>query len=158
STPREEKARDDGQATTRNFVVEAPTERVAQLIADAAEAQRKLRAVQWLGKELPPWSQRCTIRGKITMDAPGGRTLMQFQDGQVSRREMSFEGPLDQLLSSIVPHETTHLIFAEYFRGSAHRWADEGGAVLSEAREDRQRQERMLRRILLEPGRAIPLR
>ncbi len=51
---------------------------------------------------------------------------------------MNIEGPLDRLLSSVLPHEITHTVFAHYFRTPVPRWADEGGSVLSEDDLERQ--------------------
>jgi RNA polymerase sigma factor (sigma-70 family) len=147
-----------GPVTSPNFVVDAPSRRVAQLIAEAAERQRKERALQWLGKELPNWSERCPIKVKFTMDAPGGMSTVTYVDGRVGSRRMDVQGPLDQLLSSVLPHEVTHLVFADYFKGSAPRWADEGGAVMSDDSEVRAQHAKALQRVLREPGRAIPLR
>ena len=41
-------------------------------------------------------------------------------------------GPKERLLNSVLPHEITHTVFAHYFKQPVPRWADEGGAVLSE--------------------------
>ena len=71
---------------------------------------------------------------------------------------MHIEGPLDRLLASVLPHEITHTVFAYYFRQPLPRWADEGGAVLSEDDIERNRHDRLVRSILNTPGRAIPLR
>jgi hypothetical protein len=49
-------------------------------------------------------------------------------------------------------------VFAHYFRCPLPRWADEGGAVLSEDEVERNRHDMMVRQILNTPGRAIPLR
>src|SRR5262249_36589133 len=61
------------------------------------------------------------------------------------------------VLSSVLPHEVTHTVFASYFRMPVPRWADEGGSVLSEDDLERSRHDSMVRQIL-NSGRAIPLR
>ena len=71
---------------------------------------------------------------------------------------MHIEGPLDRLLASVLPHEVTHTVFAYYFRQPLPRWADEGGAVLSEDDIGANRHDALVKRILSTPGRAIPLR
>jgi hypothetical protein len=52
----------------------------------------------------------------------------------------------------------THVVFAYRFRAPVPRWADEGGAVLSEDVAERMQSERMLEKILETSGRPIPLR
>jgi hypothetical protein len=141
-----------------NFEVEAPTHRAAALILEAAERQRKEKAVLWLGKELPAWPQRCPIQARITMTGSGGATTFEYVDGAVKSRRMHLEGPLDRLLSSVLPHEITHTIFADYLGEPMVRWADEGGAVLSEDDEEQQRYENLFRQVVDTPGRAIALR
>src|SRR5262249_12654997 len=63
----------------------------------------------------------------------------------------------DRLLASVLPHEVTHTVFAHFFRCPVPRWADEGGAVLSEDELERNRHDQLVRQILNQ-GRAIPLR
>ena len=70
----------------------------------------------------------------------------------------AIQGSLDRLLASVLPHEVTHTVFAYYFRQPVPRWADEGGAVLSEDDIERNRHDQLVRQILNTPGRAIPLR
>jgi RNA polymerase sigma factor (sigma-70 family) len=143
---------------TANFRVEAPTGRIARLVGEAAEQHRKAQALRWLGKELPPWPDPCPLRVKITLSGAGGATSFQFDNGKVLRRDMHVEGSLERLLASVVPHEVTHTVLADHFRGSVPRWADEGIAVLAEDDEEMQRHDKLLQQILKTPGRAIPLR
>jgi hypothetical protein len=88
----------------------------------------------------------------------GGATSFVFQQGKVKSRHMHLEGPLDRLLSSVLPHEITHTVFADYLGKPMVRWADEGGAVLSEDDEEQQRHEQLARQIVDTPGRLIALR
>jgi hypothetical protein len=141
---------------TTNFVVEAPTEEAAKQLAETAEARRKELAEQWLGKELPPFAERCRIRASVT-DKPGGHTDVTYDDGKVLRREVVIDGPLDRLRDGVLPHELTHVVFAEYFRRPSPRWADEGGAVLAECEGQLLLHQKTLQKILDTPGRAIPL-
>jgi RNA polymerase sigma factor (sigma-70 family) len=154
------RAEKEGAATaqTTHFEVTAPTRRVAALVAEAAERQLTQKAIFWLGKPLPDWSERCPIVVKITTAGTGGATTFEYDEGQVKSRRMHLEGPLDRLLSSVLPHEVTHIVFADYLGKPMARWADEGGAVLSEDDEERQRHENLARQIVDTPGRAIPLR
>src|SRR5207245_11392653 len=111
----------------------------------------------WLGQEMPAWPEPCPVRVKITMNLPGGATSFAFDRGRVLGQHMDIEGPYERLLASVLPHEVTHTVFAQYFRCPVPRWADEGGAVLSEDEVERNRHDQMVRQILNQ-GRAFPLR
>jgi hypothetical protein len=139
-----------------NFLVEAPTPQIAQQVGQWAEYYRKEKAIQWLGREMPPWSEPCPLHVKVTFGAAGGATSFNFMQGQVWQT-MQIEGALDRLVMSVLPHEVTHTVFAHHFRCPVPRWADEGGAVLSEDEVERGRHDQMVRQIL-NAGRAIPLR
>jgi hypothetical protein len=141
---------------TTNFLVEAPTPQIAQRVGQLAEQYRKEKAIEWLGREMPPWSERCPLHVKVTLGGAGGATSFNFMNGQVWQT-MQIEGSLDRLLASVLPHEVTHTVFAHYFRCPVPRWADEGGAVLSEDDLERSRHDMMARQIL-NSGHAIPLR
>ncbi len=143
---------------TTNFVVEAQTPQIAQQVAQMAEVYRREKAIEWLGYEMPPWPKKLPIRVHVTMSSPGGATSFAFDRGQVLDQHMHIEGPLDRLLASVLPHEVTHTVFAYYFRHPVPRWADEGGAVLSEDDLERTRHDQLVRQILNTPGRKIPLR
>jgi hypothetical protein len=142
---------------TQNFVVEAPTPQIAQQVGQDAERYRKEKAIEWLGQEMPPWPQPCPLRVTVTMSGAGGATSFNFEHSRIFQ-QMHIEGPLDRLLASVLPHEVTHTVFAHYFRCPVPRWADEGGAVLSEDEVERNRHDKLARQILNTPGRAIPLR
>jgi hypothetical protein len=142
---------------TQNFMVEAPTEQIAQQVGVYAERYRKEKALLWLGREMPPWGQPCPLRVTVTRGGAGGATSFAFDNGQVLHQQMHIEGSLERLLNSVLPHEVTHTVFAYHFRCPVPRWADEGGAVLSEDDIERNRHDQMVRQIL-NSGRAIPLR
>jgi RNA polymerase sigma factor (sigma-70 family) len=165
---------------TTNFIVTAPTRGLAILFAEAAERHRKELAILWLGRELPAWAEPCPIQVRITMDGTGGATSFEFgeaptvdrffaggissnrgfdfQQSKVKSRSMHLEGSLERLLISALPHEVTHTVLADYFGKPLVRWADEGGAVLSEDEDDQRRHDDVARQLVETPGRAIPLR
>ncbi len=154
---------DDKSAVVRtdNFIVHAPRRRIAQLVGDAAERLRKSEAIRWLGKELPAWSQPCTLN--VTL-AKGGRvsgaTTFTFPGASgkgVLDRDMTLEGTLDSMLCSGLPHEITHTVLADHFRTQVPRWADEGAALQAEDVEEQQRY-RGLMREYAQPSRFIPLK
>lgn len=140
---------------TTNFLVEAPTPQIAEQVGKWAEYYRREKALQWIQREMPPWPEPCPLNIKITAGGAGGATQFNFMGGQVWQR-MDIEGPLDRLVYSVLPHEVTHTVFAHYFRRPVPRWADEGGAVLSEDDLERSRHDQMVRQIL-NANHAIPL-
>jgi hypothetical protein len=143
---------------TTNFIVEAADARVAQTVGQYAERYRKEKALQWLGQEMPPWGQPCPLRVTVSMNGSGGATSFAYDQGRILSMEMNIEGAYDRLLASVLPHEITHTVFAHYFRCPVPRWADEGGSVLSEDDQERNRHDVLVRQILNSPGRHIPLR
>ncbi len=141
-----------------NFVVRAATPEIARAIQMAAERHRKEQAQEWLGKELPGWSERCSIEVKVTPGGLAGATTFCFEAGAVAHQAMVLEGPLDRVLASALPHEMTHVVLAHFFGAQLPRWADEGAAVLSSDDMARKQLEEALQVILLDPERYIPLR
>lgn len=130
---------------TVNFTVDAPTPQLAKEIGDSAEYWRRTLAVEWLGKELPRWSQPCPIKAMVapTLGA-GGATSFVFNAGEVYDWRMNIQGSRERVLDSVLPHEITHTIFATHFRQPLPRWADEGACTTVEHRSEIEKQERML--------------
>lgn len=143
---------------TQNFVVTAATPQIAEQVGQYAEHYRKEKARLWLEQEMPPWGQPCPIKVSVTMNGSGGATSFAFDNGQILSQNMHIEGSLDRLLASVLPHEVTHTVFAYRFRTPVPRWADEGGAVLSEDDVERNRHDQLVREILRTPGKRIALR
>jgi hypothetical protein len=141
---------------TRNFTVSAPTPQLAKEIGDAAEAWRRQLAIEWLGKEMPPWSKPCPIQAKLANGA-GGATSFVFQSGEVYGWDMKIQGSRERILDSVLPHEVTHTIFASHFRQPLPRWADEGACTTVEHRSEIAKQERNLI-TYLKSGRGIPFK
>jgi hypothetical protein len=95
---------------------------------------------------------------KVTYGGSGGATSFAFADnGSITSIDMRIEGTVDRLIASVLPHEVTHTVLAYYFRVPVPRWADEGGSVLSEDDQERNRHDVLVRQVLNAPGRAIPL-
>jgi hypothetical protein len=136
------------QHRTTNFIVSAPTPQAAQLVGQWAEHYRREKAQQWLGYEMPAWSQPCPLRVIVSMEPPQGKTQFTFSNQQVISMDMEIQGPLPRLVDSVLPHEITHTVFAHYFRCAVPRWADEGGSVLSEDSREQQRHDQMTRSLL----------
>jgi len=145
------------QKQTSNFLVTASTRSMATRVAMAAEAHRRELAVRWLGHEMPRWSSPCHVLVRPGHPRASGATTFSFQRGEVFGWQMTLQGPDDEVLESILPHELTHTVLACRFRRPVPRWADEGAAVLSESLAERHRQQQSVVE-LIEAGRLIPLR
>jgi len=128
---------------TRNFTVSAPTPQLAKEIGDSAEAWRQKLSIEWLGKEMPPWSKPCPIEARIERGA-GGATSFVFDRGEVFGWTMRIQGSRERILDSVLPHEVTHTIFASHFRQPLPRWADEGACTTVEHQSEISKQERNL--------------
>jgi hypothetical protein len=145
-----------GGYRTKNFVVTAPTPQLAKEIGDSAEMWRKKQAIEWLGKELPPWSRPCPITAQVDEHlGAGGATSFVFDQGEVYDWQMNIQGSRQRILDSVLPHEVTHTIFASHFRRALPRWADEGACTTVEHRSEVAKQEKMLIQFL-KTGRGIP--
>jgi RNA polymerase sigma factor (sigma-70 family) len=140
-----------------NFAVTAPTREVAGQVGRAAERNRKALSLQWLDRELPTWSEPCPIVVRIKVTGAGSSTSFAFRDGQVLSRDMHVEGPLDQILADLLPHEITHTVLADWAGKALPRWADEGAALQSESDPSKARHERAVQEVL-SSGRRTPLR
>jgi hypothetical protein len=146
---------------TTNFVVEAPTGELARKFGEMAEYYRKEKALEWLGREMPSWPERCHVRVHVAMGSAGGATTFSFatRNGRpsVASQQMEIRGEVKQLLNSVLPHEVTHTVLAHHFGRPVPRWADEGGSALSENEEERFQHDIRCREIL-NAGRAFVLR
>jgi len=141
---------------TTNFVVNAPTPQLAQEIGQAAEQYRKELAIEWLGKEMPPWTRRCPITAQVSPQlGAGGATSFYFDRGEVFGWKMNIQGSRVRILDSVLPHEVTHTIFASHFRQPLPRWADEGACTTVEHESEKAKQHTLLIRFL-KSERGIP--
>jgi len=146
---------------TDNFSVDAPTAELAKKFGEMAEFYRKEKALEWTGREMPQWPRRCPLQVQLTHGSAGGATTFTFghEGGKsvVTSIRMEIRGDAKQLLYSVLPHEVTHTVLANYFGRPVPRWADEGGSVLSENDEERFNHDVRCRE-LLNAGRGIRLR
>jgi len=134
---------------TANFTVKAPCVESARQLAEAAEQYRKDLAILWLGKTLPDWSAKCSVRVHIGDDfGAGGTTSFIFESGEVFGWEMEIQGSYERILDSVLPHEITHMILASHFRTPIPRWLDEGMATSVEHQSEKENYRRMLRYFL----------
>lgn len=123
--------------------------------AEAAERARVEMSRKWLGDVDPTWSPRCDLylhatgqdysrATSVPASSPGHSTLRTEGSRVVFRRiDLHCDDP--NLLTAVLPHETTHVVLAGKFGDQpVPRWADEGMAVLAEPRD---RVERYLRNL-----------
>lgn len=148
----------DVQIRTQNFLVHAPDRQTAEQFGQMAEVYRKQKAVEWIGREMEPWPQPCPLYVKPTMSGAGGATSFDYRNGGYVVLKMEIFGQYERLLNSVLPHEVTHTVFAHHFRYPVPRWADEGGAVLSEDEQERYKHDQLARQFLNSPGGKVPLR
>ena len=66
---------------TANFTVSAPTPQLAKEIGDQAEVYRRQLSIEWLGQELPGWSQPCPIHAQVAAGLGAGQTLTLILQG-----------------------------------------------------------------------------
>src|SRR5262245_52455092 len=136
-------------ARTQNFMVSAPTQELANEIAQAAEAYRRDLAIEWLGQELPSWEQPCPITAQVDpRHGAGGATSFMFGNGRPYGWTMTIQGSRERVLDSVLPHEVTHTIFATHFGRPLPRWADEGACTTVEHASERGKQEKLLYQFL----------
>ncbi len=130
---------------TPNFVVQAASPQVAEQVGDAAERFRRDLAVEWLGHEMPNWTNPCPIEVQVGANlGAGGATTFMFDRGEVFGWQMSIQGSLERVLDSVLPHEVTHTVFASHFRRPLPRWADEGACSTVEHDSERRKQQNAL--------------
>jgi hypothetical protein len=130
---------------TQYFLVTAPTPELAREIGDAAEACRRDLALEWLGRELPPWRDICTISARVSPNlGAGGATTFMFDNGQPFGWKMTLQGSRERILDSVLPHEITHTIFATHFGRPLPRWADEGACTTVEHPTEKNKQHHLL--------------
>jgi hypothetical protein len=130
---------------TQNFIISAATPQLAQEVGESAEHLRRELALEWLGHELPPWSDICPVEVRVAPGKPaGGETSFVFLGGVPGQWRMIVEGTRERVLDSVLPHEITHTIFATHFRQPLPRWADEGACTTVEHDVEKKKQERLL--------------
>jgi len=130
---------------TQNFIVTTSSPQLAREIGDAAEAYRSSLAVEWLGRELPPWHDPCPVTVHVGSHlGAGGATSFMFDHGRPFGWRMNIQGSRERLLDSVLPHEVTHTIFATHFGRPLPRWADEGACTTVEHACEKNKQHKLL--------------
>lgn len=138
------------EAETENFrVIHNQPREVAEQVARIAEMTRAAMIRKWFGEEPAQWSAKCRIILYATAEnyardtgqaatSPGHSTLRvdKTNPERVLDRRIDLHVDEKDMLTHVLPHETTHAVLAGRFGPHlVPRWADEGMAVLSEPRE-----------------------
>jgi hypothetical protein len=137
---------------SENFIVHSSSsDQIAREVCTAAEQYRRDLAIEWLGKELPPWREPCPInlsRVRPQELASGKTSFYFYPSGEPHGWDMEVNGTRERVLDSVLPHEITHTIFATHFGCALPRWADEGGSTTVEHASERAKQQANLIRFL----------
>lgn len=134
-------------AETANFrLLHRHTHALAEAVLRTAEHTRTVQMRKWFDAVGEKWNPKCILwlypsgeaYGEAT-GAPvhpgGGHTDVQAEDGRVLSRRIHLHGTQTHLLEGLVPHEVTHAVLAGRLgRERVPRWADEGMAILAEAK------------------------
>lgn len=147
------------EVETANFrVIYHESRELAEQAARVAEMTRAAASRKWFGEEPPSWTPKCIIflypnadfyarqTGKAK-DSPGHSTLARDPSNleRVVKRQIDLHCDVADMLTNVLPHETTHaVLYGRFGRHELPRWADEGMAILSEPRE---KVERYLKKI-----------
>ncbi|HTU20421.1 MAG TPA: hypothetical protein VMG10_20320 [Gemmataceae bacterium] len=138
------------EVETANFrVIYHEAKERAEQVARVAEMTRTTVIRKWFGEEPTAWTPKCTIflfpnaayyarQTGERADSPGHSTMKRDAANleRVVERRIDLHCDLADLLTHVLPHETTHVVlFNRFGKQLAPRWADEGIAVLSEPRE-----------------------
>jgi hypothetical protein len=147
------------EVETANFrVIYCGPRTLAEQAARVAEWTRAAVIRKWFGEEPKPWEPKCTVflypnadyyarqTGKAK-DSPGHSTSARDPANleRVVKRQIDLHCDVADMLTHVLPHETTHVVLAGRFgRYDLPRWADEGMAILSEPREKVERYLKLL--------------
>ncbi len=138
------------EVETANFrVIYHESRDLAEQAARVAEMTRSAAIRKWFGEEQSTWTPKCTIwlfpnatyyarQTGTSADSPGHSTFKSDPTNteRVIERRIDLHCDLAEMLTHVLPHETTHAVLIGRFgRHVLPRWADEGMAILSEPRE-----------------------
>lgn len=120
---------------------------LAERVAATAEATRAAMYRKWFASEAVAWDPPCelilhptavhyTQMTGVPGHSPGHTKIESDPSGRVVARRMDLRLDLTDMVTAVLPHETTHVVLAGMFNANhVPRWADEGIAVLSEPNE-----------------------
>jgi len=118
---------------------------LAERVAMAAERARANLANRWFGEEDTDWTVPCRIFLHVDsaefVRATGqpavvpGYSFTGAEGDRVVSRRIDLRSDHPRMLSSVVPHEVTHILLAYRFGAALPPWVNEGMAVLGEPEE-----------------------
>jgi hypothetical protein len=113
-----------------------------RLLRSAEEARARI-CRRWFSEVGPDWQPRCTLNLYPSREAYQAATGLaecvpafahtQYEGERVLSRQIELRGDWPEVLTSVLPHEITHIVLSDKF-GSRPLpgWVNEGIAVLSE--------------------------
>lgn len=138
-------------------------------LAESCEVWRSRLRKTWItNAEDSVWLPKCDVCVHLdkaaynhALNRPGdasvGSTMMNFDQGRTVLRRIDVRSDASDWSNAALPHELTHVVLGERFRGHAlPRWADEGIAMLSESTDKHRERLTNLREILVK-GQSIRL-
>jgi len=143
-------------AETANFrIYHTQSQQVVDDAGKAAERTRFRMLRKWIGEVDETWNPKCDLvlhaTGQDYSRATGvpagspGHSSFQLEGERVLSRRVDLHCDVSDMLTAVLPHETTHVVLAGKFgEKPVPRWADEGIAVLTEPREKIERHLRNL--------------
>jgi tetratricopeptide (TPR) repeat protein len=147
------------EVETANFrVIYHESRDLAEQAARVAELTRTAAIRKWFSEEPAPWETKCVIflypnadfyarQTGEKKDSPGHSTLRRDPANleRVVKRQIDLHCDVADMLTHVLPHETTHaVLFNRFGQHLLPRWADEGMAILSEPREKIERYLKMI--------------
>jgi hypothetical protein len=144
---------------TANFRIFHNQQReVAEQVAQVAERTRVDMQKKWFAAVEADWNPRCDIylhataqdysRSTGVPSQSPGHSSFRCEDSRVVGRRIDLRCDEANMMTAVLPHETTHVVLADRFGDRpVPRWADEGIAVLAEPRERVERHLRNLPRL-----------
>jgi hypothetical protein len=133
-------------SSTANFQVHHDGSwKLAERVGIAAERARDSVANRWFGEEDADWAVPCRIflhadgtgfaRATGQAGSVPGYSFTETDGDRVVSRRIDLRSDHQRLLSSVLPHEVTHILLAYRFGAVLPPWANEGMAILSEPEE-----------------------
>jgi hypothetical protein len=134
-------------AETANFrIYYSQDQGLVEQVARTAEQTRARMHRKWFGVQPGAWSPKCDLVLYATAQdysratgVPGqspGHSSFHLDGGRVLNRRVELHCDVPEMLTAVLPHETTHVVLAGNFGDQpVPRWADEGIAVLTEPRD-----------------------
>jgi hypothetical protein len=132
-------------AETANFrIFHKQSPEYAERAADVAERTRASMQQKWFSNVEETWALKCDLylhptaqdysQATAQQNSPG-HSSFRVENGRLVQRRIDLHCDDPNLLTAVLPHETTHVVLAGAFGGRLlPRWADEGMAVLAEPR------------------------